>query len=146
MNGFLKLYLYCFFSLSVLTSNTKNMIWHTIKPERFRGQHAVGWVMIVLSFVFMGGAVILGAWDGISKHFGFRQFFQRFVIMLIGLNGVFDWVLLCNAGFNFFPRFYPETRPVLGHCLFGYNRKTYLLHLLAGIPVCALLAWVCTIF
>jgi len=73
-----------------------------IKPERFRGQHAVGWVMIVLSFVFMGGAVILGAWDGISKHFGFRQFFQRFVIMLIGLNGVFDWVLLCNAGFNFF--------------------------------------------
>ena len=121
-----------------------------IKPERFRGQHAVGWVMIVLSFVFMGGAVILGAWDGISKHFGFWQFFLRFVIMLVGLKafdiGVFDWVLLCNAGFNFFPHFYPETRPVLGHHLFGYNRKTHFLHLLAVIPVCALLAWVCTIF
>ncbi len=75
-------------------------------PERFKGQHTVGWVMIVLSFLLMGGAIILGAWDGINNNFDFWRFFLRFVIMLVGLKaydiGFFDWVLLCNAGFGFF--------------------------------------------
>ncbi len=119
------------------------------KPERFRGQHAVGWVMIVLSFLLMGGAIVLGAWDGVNSGFVFWQFFLRFVIMLVGLKaydiGFFDWVLLCNAGFGFFPHYYPETKAVLGHYLFGYNRKTHLLHIVMGIPVCALLSWGCTL-
>lgn len=119
------------------------------KPERFKGQHTVGWVMIVFSFLFMIGALALGAWDGINNDFGFWQFFLRFIIMLLGLKaydiGFFDWVLLCNAGFGFFPHYYPETKPVLGHYLFGYNRKTHLSHIIAGIPLSALMAWVCTL-
>ena len=51
------------------------------KPERFKGQHAIGWVMIVISFVLMGGAVVLGAWNGISNDFSFWQFFLRFVLI-----------------------------------------------------------------
>ena len=120
------------------------------KPERFPRQHAVGWAMIVLSFALMGGALALGAWDGIRNGFGFWQFFWRFVIMLLGLKafdvGFFDWFLLCNAGLNFFPHFYPETKTVLGHHLFGYNWKTHLTHIIVGIPLSALLAWICILF
>lgn len=119
------------------------------KPERFPGQHLLGWIMIVLSFLLMGGAVFLGAWDGIRNGFGFWQFFLRFTVMLLGLKafdiGFFDWFLLCNAGLNFFPHFYPEVKAVLGRYLFGYNWKTHLSHVLLGIPLCALLAWICTL-
>ena len=29
--------------------------------------------------------------------------------------------------------------------MFGYNRKTHILHFVLYIPVCAVLSWVCTI-
>ncbi len=119
-------------------------------PERFRGQRAVGWTMIVLGFILMGGAFVLGAWDGIRNGFGFGQFFVRFVLMLLGLKAFdiifFDWVLLCNAGLNFFPHYYPQTKAVLGRYMFGYNWKTHLTHIIAGFPVSALIAWICTLF
>ena len=87
------------------------------KPERFPGQRAIGWMMIILSFVLMGGAIVLGAWDGIRNGFGFWQFALRFFIMLLLLKAFdilfFDWFLLCNAGLNFFPHFYPETKDIL---------------------------------
>ena len=35
------------------------------KPERFKGQHAIGWVIIILAFVRMGGSMVIGAWHGI---------------------------------------------------------------------------------
>ena len=118
------------------------------KPQRFSGQHAVGWGMIALSFALMGGALLIGAWDGVRSGFTFWQFFWRFVIMLLGLKafdiGFFDWFLLCNAGLNFFPRFYPETKAALGRHLFGYNWKTHAAHIVAGFPFSALLAWICT--
>lgn len=119
-------------------------------PERFRGQHAVGWAMIVFGFILMGGAFVLGAWNGLRNGFGFGQFFVRFVLMLLGLKAFdiifFDWVLLCNAGFNFFPHYYPQTKAVLGRYMFGYNWKTHLTHIIAGFPVSALIAWICTLF
>ena len=118
-----------------------------LKPVRFPGQRAVGWAMIALSLALMVGAPVLGAWDGIRNTFSFHEFFLRFVVMLLGLKafdiGFFDWFLLCNAGLNFFPRFYPETKAVLGHHLFGYNWKTHLAHIIATFPVSALLAWIC---
>ena len=120
------------------------------KPERFPGQRAAGWGMIALSLALMVGALVIGGWDGIRNGFDFWQFFWRFVIMLLGLKafdiGFFDWFLLCNAGLNFFPRFYPETKAVLGHHLFGYNWKTHLAHIIAAFPVSALLAWICALF
>ena len=119
-----------------------------LKPERFPGQRAMGWGMIVLSLALMGGALVIGAWDGIRNSFGFWQFFLRFLIMFLGLKafdiGFFDWFLLCNAGLNFFPHFYPESKSVLGHHLFGYNWKTHLAHVLAAFPVSLLIAWICT--
>lgn len=120
------------------------------KPERFPGQHAMGWVIIVIALALMGGAVVLGAWDGIRNGFGFWRFAARFLIMLLLLKAFdilfFDWFLLCNAGLNFFPHFYPETKDVLGPYLFGYNRKTHVAHVICFFPCVALLSWICTLF
>ena len=119
------------------------------RKERFRGAHAVGWIMAVLSVLLMIGAFIIGAWNGIYNDFGFWQYFIRFIVMILLLKVFdvlfFDWVLLCNAGFNFFPLFYPETKEVLGRYLFGYNWKTHLSHVIGSFPVSAVLAWVCTL-
>ncbi len=117
------------------------------KPERFRGQQAVGWILVILSFILMGGAIVIGVWDGIQNSFGFWQFALRFFIMLLLLKAFdvlfFDWFLLCNAGLHFFPRFYPETKDVLGRYLFGYNRKTHLIHILLFPVASVALACIC---
>ena len=39
------------------------------KQERFTGQHAVGWCMLIAALIMMLGAVLLGAWDGIRNGF-----------------------------------------------------------------------------
>ena len=120
------------------------------REERFRGAHAVGWVMAAVSLLMMGGAIVIGAADVIRAGYSFGQFFVRFLVMLLLLKAFdilfFDWVLLCNAGLGFFPHFYPEVKGIVGPHLFGYNWKTHLTHIVAGIPLSALLAWICTLF
>ena len=51
------------------------------KESRFKGQHAVGWMLMLLSLALTAGAVIAGAYDGIQKDFEFWQFFVRFTMM-----------------------------------------------------------------
>ena len=137
---------YKFFSSA--PKEVRDIVPHS-KPERFKGQHAVGWIMIIAAFALMAGAVVIGAVLGVRDELTFGGLFARFLIMLLLLKafdiGFFDWVLLCNAGFNFFPRFYPECKPVLGHYLFGYNWKTHLFHIILCFPVSALIAWICTL-
>ena len=120
------------------------------REERFPGAHAIGWILAVLSILIMLGALVIGAVAGIHEGYSFSQFYVRFIIMLLLLKAYdiifFDWVLLCNAGFNFFPHFYPETKKVLGHYLFGYNWKTHLAHVIAFVFISAGFAWVCTLF
>lgn len=79
------------------------------KEERFPGQHIIGWCLIVVSVLMMADSMVYGGWDGIRNDYGFIPFFIRFFAMLLLLKAFdvcfLDWVLLCNAGFNFFPRF-----------------------------------------
>ena len=123
-----------------------------VKPceERFPGAHVLGWFMAVISILIMLGAIVIGAVAGIQEGYGFGQFFVRFLIMLLLLKTYdilfFDWLLLCNAGFNFFPHFYPETKEVLGRHLFGYNKKTHLMHIIVFPFISAIIAWICTLF
>ena len=130
-------------------SSAPKEVRDVIRPreESFKGAYAIGWSMAVFSVLLMTGAFIIGAWNGINNGFGFGQFFIRFIVMELLLKAFdilfFDWVLLCNAGFNFFPHFYPETKEVLGHYLFGYNWKTHLAHIIGSFMVAAVLAWVC---
>lgn len=116
------------------------------KPERFKGQHILGWAMLILALAMMVGAVILGAWDGISNGFSFGQIFVRNLIMLWGMKVfdivVFDWYLLCHS--NFFPHYFPEVKSIVGPHLFGYNWKTHLKEMLAYFLVSLLVAFICT--
>ena len=91
--------------------------------ERFRGAHAVGWVIEGLAVLLFLGAAVLAVWDGVRNQFGFGVFFARFLFMLYVMEvydiAFFDCVLLCRS--NFFPHFYPELKGVVGPHMFGYN-------------------------
>ena len=91
---------------------------------------------------------VLAAWDGVRNGFTFGAFFARYLVILYVMEAYdilfFDWVLLCHS--NFFPRFYPEVKGIVGPHLFGYNKKAHLVHFLLYIPLSAALAWVCTLF
>lgn len=118
------------------------------KKERFKGAHIIGWIIAIFALSLFIGAVVLGVWDGVKNDFDFPAFFVRFLIMLYGMEIYdilfFDWVLLSHS--NFFPHFYPEVKDVVGPHLFGYNKKTHIMHFIIYIPICAVVAWICTIF
>lgn len=118
------------------------------RKERFRGAHIIGWFLVVIAFLLFIGAIVLGAWDGVRNGFGFWKFFVRFLAMLYAMEiydiVFFDWVLLCHS--NFFPHFYPELKGIVGPHMFGYNKKTHMIHFVLYIPICAVIAWVCTLF
>lgn len=115
------------------------------KPERFRGQHILGWSLALLAMFCMAGAVIVGAVDGIKNGFTFLQFYIRFALMMLLLKVFdiffFDWFLLCRS--TFFPHFYPEVKALLGPQLFGYNKKDHLIHVIAILVGSAVLAGLC---
>ena len=104
--------------------------------ERFRGAHALGWVNEGLA-----------VWDGVRNQFGFGAFFARFLFMLYAMEvydiAFFDWVLLCRS--NFFPHFYPELKGVVGPHMFGYNKRTHLIHFAIYLPASAAAAALCTL-
>ncbi len=117
------------------------------RKERFRGAHAIGWLIAGIAVLLFLGAAVLAIGDGIRNHFGFWQFFARFMILLYGMEIYdilfFDWVLLCHS--NFFPRFYPELKGVVGPHQFGYNKKAHRIHFAVYIPICAVIAGLCTL-
>ena len=118
------------------------------KAERFPGAHILGWCLLVFALLLSVGAIVCGGWDGVRNHFIFRQFFCRFLFMLVALKAfdvlVFDWFLLCHS--RFFPHYYPEVSDLVGPHQFGFNWRSHLLHLLTFLPVSAGIAWICTLF
>ena len=118
------------------------------KAERFRGAHVLGWYLGILAMLLFIGAAVLAGWDGVKNGFTFGAFFARYLVILYIMEVYdilfFDWVLLCHS--NFFPRFYPEVKGIVGLQLFGYNKKAHSTHFLLYIPLSAALAWVCTLF
>ena len=133
----------------LFTSAPKD-IQATVQPkaERFPGAHILGWCILAIALLLAAGAIVCGGWDGVLNHFTFRQFFCRFLFMLVALKAfdvlVFDWFLLCHS--RFFPHYYPEVSNLVGPHQFGFNWRSHLLHLLAFLPVSAGIAWICTLF
>ena len=107
----------------------------------------MGWAIEVLAILLFLGAAALSVWDGVRHDFDFLNFFVRFLVMLYAMEVYdilfFDWVLLCHS--NFFPHFYPELKGVVGPHMFGYNKRTHILHFVLYIPTCAAAAWLCTL-
>ena len=118
------------------------------KKERFPGAHIVGWIIEVFALSLFIAAVVVSAWDGVKNGFGFLRFFARFLVMLYCMElydiFFFDWFLLCRSGF--FPHFYPELKGIVGPHMFGYNKRTHIIHFVVYIPICAAAAWICTLF
>lgn len=116
--------------------------------ERFPGAHIVGWILFTIGFLFFLGGFLFGIWDGIQNHFAFFDFVLRFFILLYGMEiydiVFFDWILLCHS--NFYPHYCPECKDVVGPHLFGFNKKTHMVHFLVYIPICLILAWICNVF
>ncbi|MBQ7433294.1 MAG: hypothetical protein IJV50_07555 [Lachnospiraceae bacterium] len=117
------------------------------KEERFRGQHVVGWLLMILALALLVAPVIFGAYDGIQKEFEFCQFFIRFAVMLLLLKAFdilfFDYYLLCRS--DFFPHYYPEVKDIYGPEIFGYNWKSHLLQIVLMLLGAMLAAWICTL-
>ena len=44
------------------------------RKERFRGAHAIGWIIAVIAVLLFIAAAVLSAWDGIKRGFGFKEF------------------------------------------------------------------------
>ena len=118
------------------------------RKERFRGAHAIGWIIAVIAVLLFIAAAVLSAWDGIKRGFGFKELFASFlaVLYLMEIYDIlfFDWVLLCHS--NFFPHYYPELKGIVGPHQFGYNKKSHIAHFIIYIPVCAAAAWLCSGF
>ena len=116
--------------------------------ERFPGAHIIGWIIEVIAILMFIGAAVLGVWDGVKNDFTYWQFFVRFLVMLYCMEIYdilfFDWFLLCRS--NFFPHFYPELKGVVGPHMFGYNKKTHIIHFALYIPACAAAAGICMLF
>jgi hypothetical protein len=117
------------------------------KPERFPSAHKLGWKLIILSLVLMAGSLFYAGVNGAENGFTFWQFFWRYLVMLLLLKAFdilfFDLVLLCHS--NFFPRWYPEVKGIVGPQQFGYNWKTHLLHIMLSPVVSLALAWLCSV-
>ena len=101
-----------------------------------------------VQFFLMIAPIVIGCIEGVASGYDFRQFFIRFLIMLLGLKLYdilfFDLFLLCHSGF--FPHYYPEVKNIVGSQLFGYNWKTHLLHIIVFIALSAGLALLCGLF
>ncbi|MDO4415151.1 MAG: hypothetical protein Q4C20_08725 [Erysipelotrichaceae bacterium] len=117
------------------------------KAERFKGAHALGWLLAVISILMMAGAVIYGMYDGIRNRFTFMQLFIRFVLMLLSLKAFdilfFDLYLLCNS--DFFSHYYPEVKAHLGMHLFGFNAKEHAVMILLCPLIALVLALICSL-
>ena len=123
-----------------------------VKPrekELFYGARAVGWTLMVFSFLMIAGVGVISIWDGFRSDFTFIQFFLRFVTIFTVYKIYdmicFDYFLLVK--YNFFQFYYPEVESVYTGRKYGYNIKSQLLKLLVIFPAAsALAAWICSLF
>ena len=120
------------------------------KEKRFYGQYILGWLLAFVAILLIVTAIIIGAVNGIQKNFNFVQFFIRFLTMLLLLKVFdiifFDWVLLCNRGFSFFEKYYPEVANVLTPKLFGYNKRDHIIQTIGIVVGSILLSYICKLF
>lgn len=86
------------------------------------------------------------------KRFGRPEF--RVAAALAGIlscsiawsSTIFSFRLVPALPFKLLPAFYPELKGIVGPHMFGYNKRTHILHFLLYIPLCAVIAGICMIF
>ncbi len=117
--------------------------------ELFYGARAIGWILIVFSFLMIIGSCAIAVWDGFRSGYSFIRFFYRF-LLIFAIYKIydmiyFDYFLLLK--FHFFRFYYPEIESVSRGKRYGFNIKSQLFKLLIVFPtLSALAAWICTLF
>ena len=119
-----------------------------LKEERFKGQHALGWIILIFGFSLVIAPIVFGIYDGVKRGMGYWEFFIRLVIMLESQKAYdilfFDLFLLCHS--NFFPHYYPETKGLVGPHQFGFNYKSHIVQIAILLGAAFLLAFIGTLF
>ncbi|MCM1047096.1 MAG: hypothetical protein NC433_01565 [Clostridiales bacterium] len=118
-----------------------------LKPERFKGQHLLGWALLIISLLMLIGAAVFAVWDGVQSNFGFRQFFARFLTILYAYKAYdmicFDFLLVTRT--QFFQHYYPEVDVCESFHKYGFNLKSQIIRIIVYPFVCAFIAWICTL-
>lgn len=117
------------------------------EKELFYGAKAIGWALLVLSFILILGVGVISVWDGVRSEYSFWQFFVRFIVIFTVYKLYdmicFDYFLLMK--FHFFQFCFPEIEDVAQGRKYGYNLKSQLIKLLIIFPAAsALAAWICS--
>ena len=119
----------------------------TDKPERFSGQHLLGWCLLILSMVVITAALVIGVYDGVKNGFGFWGFFARLLTVLylykIWDMIFLDWYVLTKT--HFFQRYYPEAEVCESFKKVGFNRKSQIIKLAVFPFVSAAVAGLCVL-
>lgn len=117
------------------------------KSKRFKGQHILGWVLLILSFLMLIADLVIAVWNGVSNSFGFWQFFARFLIILYAYKAFdmvcFDWLLVTKS--HFFQHYYPESEGCETYSKYGFNLKAQIIRIIVYPFICAFIAWICTL-
>ena len=120
----------------------------TKKKERFKHQHILGYIMLILAFILLLSPIGYQIYYSIKNDVFYWFIVIRIIIMLFGLELfdiiLFDYVLLCHS--NFFPHYYPEVKNIVGPHLFGYNKWVHFRHFIIYVITAFLIAWICILF
>ncbi|MCM1039357.1 MAG: hypothetical protein NC434_08540 [Ruminococcus sp.] len=118
------------------------------KPERFKGQHLLGWALLLLSLLMLIAAALWAVWDGVRNNFGFWQFFARFLTILYAYKAYdmicFDFILVTRT--RFFQHYYPEVDVCESFHKYGFNLKSQIIRIIVYPFLCALIAGICGSF
>lgn len=115
------------------------------KPERFKGQHILGWFLLIIALLMLLSDAAIAVYDGVNNGFGFWRFFVRFLIILYAYKAydmfVFDFLLLTRS--HFFQHYFPEVDQVEAFHKYGFNLKSQIIRIIVYPFACALMAGVC---
>jgi len=117
------------------------------KPERFKGQHVLGYFLIGASFIIIGGTGVAAVWNGFANGYGFMQFFGRFTAIFYiykAFDMIFlDYFLLIKS--HFFEHYFPEIADTNANRKYGFNLRSQLIKLAVFPIASAIAAGICVI-
>lgn len=125
-------------------------VYDAISDERkgSKREHIIGWILFIFSVLSLIASFVVSGIDGVINDIGYLFFFLRFIFMLYIMEiydiFFFDYFLLCHS--SFFPHFCKEVKDIVGPHLFGFNKKTHIIHFIVYIPLSCILALIFFLF
>lgn len=119
------------------------------REERFKGAHAIGWVLLIIAVCMIVFSLFFACFDGIRRGWSFGRLFVRFLIMLDGYK-LWDMLFLDRyllTKSHFYQHYFPEVEGCESLKKAGFNTKQQLLKFFIILPaVSAALAALCLLF